>query len=131
MFSAVPVPYIGRNLTGVILTVSSSMCSDDGDGDNENESGSENEEGGNAGGKKSSGEESSGDASDSDSSDMDVEDCDKRREGNRANFFNFYLLLLSNVADPDPGSGAFLTPGLGIRDGSKIRIRDEQPGSYL
>jgi hypothetical protein len=70
----------------VILTVLTSMCSDDGDGDNENESGSENEEGGNAGGKKSSGEESSGDASDSDSSDMDVEDCDKRREGNRANF---------------------------------------------
>ena len=33
----------------------------------------------------------------------------------------------SSVADP--GSGAFLTPG--IRDGLKIRIRDEQPGSYF
>jgi hypothetical protein len=30
-----------------------------------------------------------------------------------------------NVADPDPGSGAFLTPpGSGILDGEKIRIRD-------
>jgi hypothetical protein len=29
----------------------------------------------------------------------------------------------SSVADPDPGSGAFLTPGSGIRD--------EQPGSYF
>jgi hypothetical protein len=37
--------------------------------------------------------------------------------------------LGTSVADPDPGSGAFLTPGSGIRDGSKIRIRDEQPGS--
>jgi hypothetical protein len=25
--------------------------------------------------------------------------------------------LVSSVADPDPGSGAFLTPGSGIRDG--------------
>jgi hypothetical protein len=24
-----------------------------------------------------------------------------------------------NVADPDPGSGAFLTPGSGIRDGKE------------
>jgi hypothetical protein len=24
---------------------------------------------------------------------------------------------VSSVADPDPGSGAFLTPGFGIRDG--------------
>jgi hypothetical protein len=32
-----------------------------------------------------------------------------------------------------PGSGAFLTPGSGIWDGKKvrIRIRDEQPGSYF
>jgi len=28
-----------------------------------------------------------------------------------------------SVADPDPGSGAFLTPGSGLRD--------EQPGSYF
>jgi hypothetical protein len=36
-----------------------------------------------------------------------------------------------SVADPDPGSSALLTPGSGIRDGLKIRIRDEQPGSYF
>jgi hypothetical protein len=30
----------------------------------------------------------------------------------------FYLNITpSSVADPDPGSGAFLTPGSGIRDG--------------
>ncbi len=44
---------------------------------------------------------------------------------------------VTSVADPDPGSGAFFTPGSGIRvpgwvKGS-IRIRDpiEQPGSYF
>ncbi len=41
----------------------------------------------------------------------------------------------SSVADPDPGLGAFLTPGSGIRDGrmsaSGSGIRDEQPGSYF
>ncbi len=35
----------------------------------------------------------------------------------------------------DPGLGAFLTPGSGIRDGRKSvfgsGIRDEQPGSYF
>jgi hypothetical protein len=33
----------------------------------------------------------------------------------------------------DSGSGAFLTPRSGIRDGQKvsIQIRDEQPGSYF
>jgi hypothetical protein len=31
----------------------------------------------------------------------------------------------------DPGSSAFLTPWSGIRDGQKVRIRDEQPGSYF
>jgi hypothetical protein len=35
----------------------------------------------------------------------------------------------------DPGLGAFLTPGSGIRDGrksaSRSGIRDEQPGSYI
>jgi hypothetical protein len=35
----------------------------------------------------------------------------------------------------DPGLGAFLTPGSGIRDGRKSAsgsgIRDEQPGSYF
>ncbi len=31
----------------------------------------------------------------------------------------------------DPGFGAFLTPGSGIRDGKKIRIRDKQLGSYF
>jgi hypothetical protein len=36
-------------------------------------------------------------------------------------------------ADPDLGSGAFLTPGSGIHDGQKIRIQiwDEKPGSYF
>jgi hypothetical protein len=41
----------------------------------------------------------------------------------------------SSVADPDPGLGAFFTPGSGIRDGRKSAsgsgIRDEQPGSYF
>ncbi len=41
----------------------------------------------------------------------------------------------SSVADPDPGLGAFLTPGSGIPDGRKSSsgsgIRDEQPGSYF
>jgi hypothetical protein len=34
---------------------------------------------------------------------------------------------------PDPGSDAFLFPGSGVRDGLKIRIRirDEQPGTYF
>jgi hypothetical protein len=27
------------------------------------------------------------------------------------------ISVLASVADPDPGSGAFLTPGSGIRDG--------------
>ncbi len=31
----------------------------------------------------------------------------------------------------DPGFGDFLTPGSGIRDGQKIRIRDEHPGLYF
>jgi hypothetical protein len=41
--------------------------------------------------------------------------------------------LSISVADPDQGSGAFLTTRSGIRDGKKIwiRIRDEQPGSYF
>jgi hypothetical protein len=39
-------------------------------------------------------------------------------------------LLQTSVADPDPGSGAFLTPGSGIRirdpgwSNGRIRIRD-------
>jgi hypothetical protein len=41
----------------------------------------------------------------------------------------------TSVADPDPGLGAFLTPGSGIRDGRKSAsgsgIQDEQPGSYF
>jgi hypothetical protein len=43
--------------------------------------------------------------------------------------------LYGSVADPDPGLGAFLTPGSGIRDARKSAsgsgIRDEQPGSYF
>ncbi len=45
------------------------------------------------------------------------------------------MLIITSVADPDPGLGAFLTPGSGIRDGRKSAsgsgIRDEQPGSYF
>jgi hypothetical protein len=39
--------------------------------------------------------------------------------------------LASSVADPDPGSGVFLTPGSGMGKKIKIRIRDEHPGSYF
>ncbi len=35
-----------------------------------------------------------------------------------------------SVADPDPGSGAFLTPGSEMEK-ILIRIQDEQPGSYI
>ncbi len=31
--------------------------------------------------------------------------------------FRTKIAALGSVADPDPGSGAFLTPGSGIRDG--------------
>ncbi len=38
-----------------------------------------------------------------------------------------------SVADPDPGSGAFLTTGSGMgnKSGSGFGIRDEQPGNYF
>jgi hypothetical protein len=42
----------------------------------------------------------------------------------------FYILPFS-VADPDPGSGAFLTPGCGMGKKSRSGIRDENPGSYF
>ncbi len=40
---------------------------------------------------------------------------------------------MNSVAYLDPGSVDFSTPGAGFRDGWKIRIRirDEQPGSYF
>ncbi len=38
------------------------------------------------------------------------------------------IQLMTSIADLDPGSGTFLTPGSGIRDGGKIRIRDEFHG---
>jgi hypothetical protein len=43
------------------------------------------------------------------------------------------LLVRGSVADPDPGSGAFLTPGSGMgrKSASRSGIRDEQPGSYF
>ncbi len=50
------------------------------------------------------------------------------------------MALEASVADSDPGSGDFLTPGSGIRgpgwvknqeSGSTIRIQAEQPGSYF
>jgi hypothetical protein len=33
-----------------------------------------------------------------------------------------HISAASSVADPDPGSGAFLTPGSGFRDGKKFQI---------
>ncbi len=57
-------------------------------------------------------------------------DCRRSRNGPGFN-------STSHEADPDPGSGAFLTPGSGIRVGKKsgsgsgIRNRDEEPGSYF
>jgi hypothetical protein len=37
-------------------------------------------------------------------------------------------MVLNSVADPDPGSGAFLTPGSGM---GKKQIRDEHPRSFF
>ncbi len=41
----------------------------------------------------------------------------------------------SSVADKDPGSGAFLTPGSGFRDPGWVKSQNpdpaEQPGSYF
>ncbi len=44
-----------------------------------------------------------------------------------------HSLPLHSVADPDPGSGAFFTPGSGMgkKSGSGSGIRNEQPGSYF
>jgi hypothetical protein len=43
-------------------------------------------------------------------------------------FLDFFYV--SSVADPDPGSGAFLPPGSGVRDGAMVGfgsgIRDKQ-----
>jgi hypothetical protein len=39
-----------------------------------------------------------------------------------------WILILQNNSVSDPGSGAFFTPGFGIRyEEKKIRIRDKQP----
>ncbi len=44
-------------------------------------------------------------------------------------------LAVMRIRIRDPGLGAFLTPGSGIRDGRKSAsgsgLRDEQPGSYF
>jgi hypothetical protein len=45
--------------------------------------------------------------------------------------FAINLFIIGSVAHPGPGSGAFLTPGFGIGDGEKIRIRDEHPRSFF
>ncbi len=37
-------------------------------------------------------------------------------------------LFKSSVAEPDPGSGAFLTPGSGMGKNSRSRFRDEHFG---
>jgi hypothetical protein len=39
------------------------------------------------------------------------------------------IFLPNSFADPDPGTGDFLTPGSGIRDEYTIRIR--VPGSWM
>ncbi len=36
-----------------------------------------------------------------------------------------------SVADPDPGSGVFMTPGYGMGKNQDPDLRDEQPGSYF
>jgi hypothetical protein len=41
------------------------------------------------------------------------------------------FLILNSVADPDPGSGIFLTPGSRMGKKSISGIRDEHPGSYF
>ncbi len=50
-------------------------------------------------------------------------------------YCKYRSLVKFSVADPDPGLGAFLTPGSGIRDGRKSAsgsgIQNEQPGSYF
>jgi hypothetical protein len=46
------------------------------------------------------------------------------KEDNSELIMHFY-----SVADLDPGSGAFLTPGSGMGKKIRIRIRDEQPGA--
>jgi hypothetical protein len=44
-----------------------------------------------------------------------------------------FLGVNTSVADPDPGSSAFLTPGSGMgkQSVSGSGIRNEQPGSYF
>jgi hypothetical protein len=43
------------------------------------------------------------------------------------------MSYVKSLVDPDPGSGAFLTPGSGMgrKSASGSGIRDEQPGSYF
>jgi hypothetical protein len=36
--------------------------------------------------------------------------------------------VATSVADPNPGSGAFLTPGFGIRDPGWVKSQDRDPG---
>ncbi len=47
--------------------------------------------------------------------------------------FSGRCYTVSSVADPYPGSGAFLTPGSGMdrKSASGSGIRDEQPESYF
>jgi hypothetical protein len=41
----------------------------------------------------------------------------------------FIIRNVGSVADPDPGSGAFLTPGIGIWDPEWVKNQDPDPGS--
>ncbi len=64
-------------------------------------------------------------------------DCRTRRIGYRVNRIGCRMDRISyrKTSVADPGSGALLTPGSGMGkksgSGSKIQIRDEQPGSYF
>ncbi len=42
-----------------------------------------------------------------------------------------WSILFQSVADPDPGSGAFLTARTGMGKKIRIRIHDDQPRSYF
>ncbi len=45
--------------------------------------------------------------------------------------FHDLTTLFTSVADPDPGSGAFLTPGSGILNKFFSRISDPESQTYL
>jgi hypothetical protein len=56
--------------------------------------------------------------------------CKQHKNINKTNILQNFTRSSSD-ADADPGSGAFLTPRSGVSKKIRIRIRDEQPGSYF